>query len=146
MIAWSLPPIPLIEGSTTERVNAAATAASAALPPNSYIANPALLARGCAEATTLVLLISFASLQDIVQIAKTAKRRGWIRFVVYMFNCLELLKNKKSHPKVAFLVLRLIHHLFLLQLQVSPSLLQRSDQTYSYHMHWSYRNGNVDEA
>lgn len=102
MIAWSLPPIPLIEGSTTERVNAAATAASAALPPNSYIDSPALLAKGCAEATTLVLLISFTSLHDIVQIAKMTQRIGWIRIVVYMFNCLEWVKNKKSHPKVAF--------------------------------------------
>ena len=46
-------PIPLLVGSTTVRVMAAAMAASAALPPFSSIRRPAWAARGWEVATTL---------------------------------------------------------------------------------------------
>ena len=43
--------MPLILGSTTERVKAAATAASMALPPAASILTPAVVAKGWAVVT-----------------------------------------------------------------------------------------------
>ena len=44
--------MPLIDGSTTDNTNAAATAASIAFPPFDKISTPALAAKGCAADTT----------------------------------------------------------------------------------------------
>ncbi len=45
-------PMPLLVGSTTVRVIAAARAASTAFPPRASICSPAWAARGCDVATT----------------------------------------------------------------------------------------------
>ena len=73
-IAWSLPPIPLILGSTTASVNADATAASNAFPPTEKINLPASDAYGCGEETTLLLYIDFSLLQlNITEIISAKK-------------------------------------------------------------------------
>src|ERR1700761_2635521 len=46
-----MPPMPLIQGSTTPKAKAVATAASTALPPASRIAAPAFEASTCCETT-----------------------------------------------------------------------------------------------
>ena len=52
MRIWFRPPMLFMLGSTTEMAKAAATAASAALPPNSSMRAPAAAARGWAATTT----------------------------------------------------------------------------------------------
>ncbi len=47
----AMPPMPLVKGSTTPITNAAATAASTALPPSRSISTPASAARWCSAVT-----------------------------------------------------------------------------------------------
>jgi multicomponent K+:H+ antiporter subunit G len=47
----------------------------------------------------------------------------------------------KKPPEGGFLLELILYRLALVQ--ADPSQLPRSDQTYSYHRHWFYRNGNA---